>query len=113
LLESHYNCRSVLLSSPIWGSWPDINYILKVTVLSIWGALSDERSGLSLPLVITGSYHFHTPAFSLSTSFSLFLLFSPPSLISIYVHLSFSPPTVLYRLPSSILSTLSTQLFVW
>jgi predicted RNA-binding Zn-ribbon protein involved in translation (DUF1610 family) len=38
---------SVLVSSPDWGSWPDVTSCLKVTVLSMWGALSDERSGLS------------------------------------------------------------------
>jgi hypothetical protein len=45
--------RSVLVSSPIWGSWPDINYIEKVTVLSTAGALSDERSGLSFKMAVT------------------------------------------------------------
>jgi hypothetical protein len=39
--------QSVLVSSPIWGSWPDINYCLTIIVLSISGAPSDERSGLS------------------------------------------------------------------
>jgi hypothetical protein len=29
------------------GSWPDIYYFLTVTVLFLWGALSDERTGLS------------------------------------------------------------------
>jgi hypothetical protein len=44
--ESHCDWRSVSLS---WcrAPWPDIHSSLKVTVLSIWGALSDERSGLS------------------------------------------------------------------
>jgi hypothetical protein len=28
-------------------SWPDIYYCLTVTVLLLWGALSDERTGLS------------------------------------------------------------------
>jgi hypothetical protein len=32
---------------PIWGSWPDIYYCLKVMVLFLCGALSDERTGLS------------------------------------------------------------------
>jgi hypothetical protein len=32
---------------PIWSSWPDIYYCLTVTVLFLWGALSDERTGLS------------------------------------------------------------------
>jgi hypothetical protein len=35
-----------LVSSPIWGSWPDIYYSLTVTVLLLWGALSHERAGL-------------------------------------------------------------------
>jgi hypothetical protein len=35
------------VSSPTWGSWPDIYYCLTVTVLFLWGALSDERTGLS------------------------------------------------------------------
>jgi hypothetical protein len=40
--------RSVRLGvEPIWGSWPDINYCLTVTVLSTSGAPSDERSDLS------------------------------------------------------------------
>jgi hypothetical protein len=38
--------QSVLVSSPIWGSLPDIYYCLTVTVLLLWGALSDERTGL-------------------------------------------------------------------
>jgi hypothetical protein len=28
-------CLSVLVSSPVWGSWPDINYCLTVTLLSL------------------------------------------------------------------------------
>jgi hypothetical protein len=35
------------VSSPIWGSWPDIYYYLTVTVLFLWGALSDKRTDLS------------------------------------------------------------------
>jgi hypothetical protein len=31
---------------PIWGSWPDIYYSLTITVLFLWGALSDDRTGL-------------------------------------------------------------------
>jgi hypothetical protein len=31
----------------MWGSWPDIYYCLTVTVLFLWEALSDERTGLS------------------------------------------------------------------
>jgi hypothetical protein len=40
--------QSVLISSPIWGSRPDIYYYLTVTILFLWGALSDERADLSL-----------------------------------------------------------------
>jgi hypothetical protein len=32
--------------APIWGLWPDLYYRLKVAGLLIWGALSDERTGL-------------------------------------------------------------------
>jgi hypothetical protein len=50
--KSHCDWRSfsqqVLVSSPIWGSWPDIYYCLTVTVLIWWGALSDARTGLSV-----------------------------------------------------------------
>jgi hypothetical protein len=39
--ESHCDWRSVnlsvLVSSPVWGLWPDINYCLTVTVLSLGG----------------------------------------------------------------------------
>jgi hypothetical protein len=53
--KSHYDRRPVgqcvLVSNPIWGSWPDINYCVTVTVLSISGAPSDERSGPSFDLV--------------------------------------------------------------
>jgi hypothetical protein len=53
--KSHYDRRPVgqcvLVSSPVWSSWPDVNYCLTVTVLSISGAPSDERSGLSFVLV--------------------------------------------------------------
>jgi hypothetical protein len=41
------------MSSPMWGPWPDIYYCLTVTVLLLWGALSDERT--DLPFVrVTG-----------------------------------------------------------
>jgi hypothetical protein len=32
--------------APIWGLRPDLYYCLTVTGLLIWGALSDERTGL-------------------------------------------------------------------
>jgi hypothetical protein len=44
--------QSVLVSSPIWGSRPDINYYFTVTVVfSMSGAPSDRRSGVSFVLV--------------------------------------------------------------
>jgi hypothetical protein len=36
---------------PIWGLRPDLYYCLTVTGLLIWGALSDERTGLSFSRV--------------------------------------------------------------
>jgi hypothetical protein len=54
--KSRYDRRSVgqsvLVSSPIWGSWPNIYCWLTFTLLSMSGAPSDERSGLSFVLVI-------------------------------------------------------------
>jgi hypothetical protein len=35
---------------PIWGLRPDLYYCLKVAGLLIWGALSDERIGLSFTI---------------------------------------------------------------
>jgi hypothetical protein len=39
--------------APIWGLLPDLYYCLSVAGLLMWGALSDERSGLSL-VIATG-----------------------------------------------------------
>jgi hypothetical protein len=36
-----------LMTSPFWFSWADVCYCLTITVVSLWGALSDERSSLS------------------------------------------------------------------
>jgi hypothetical protein len=33
--------------APIWGLRPDIYYCLTITILFLWGALSDERTSLS------------------------------------------------------------------
>jgi hypothetical protein len=45
-----YDIRSVsqsaLVSKSLWNLWPDISSCRKVAVLSLWGALSDERTGL-------------------------------------------------------------------
>jgi hypothetical protein len=43
--------QSVLISSPIWGSWPDINFCLTFTVLSMSPPPPDGRSGRSSVLV--------------------------------------------------------------
>jgi hypothetical protein len=37
----------VVMSSLVCNLWPDIIFCLKAAVLSLWGALSDDRSGLS------------------------------------------------------------------
>jgi hypothetical protein len=37
----------VLVSRPIWDFWPEIFFFFKLQSCLIWGALSDERSGLS------------------------------------------------------------------
>jgi hypothetical protein len=45
--------QSVSLSwnkAPIWGLRPDLYYCLAVTGLLMWGALSDERTGLSFTI---------------------------------------------------------------
>jgi hypothetical protein len=49
--KSLYDLRSVipsvLVSSPVWGSWPDINYCLSLSVLS-WGGRPLWREGGSV-----------------------------------------------------------------
>jgi hypothetical protein len=35
---------------PIWGLWPDFYYCQIIAGLLMWGALSDERTGLSFTL---------------------------------------------------------------
>jgi hypothetical protein len=52
--------QSFSLSSnkaPIWGLWPELyySYCLTVTGFLMWGALSDERTGLSFFRVIVSS----------------------------------------------------------
>jgi hypothetical protein len=73
------------VSSPISGSWPDIYYCLTVTVLFLWGALSDERTDLSFYMRLA------LPAQSFSGP-------SPLGLTTIFYRLRFetsfsSPPT--------------------
>jgi hypothetical protein len=53
LLSESYvttDCQSASLfwnKAPIWGLRPDTYYSLTITVLFLWGALSDERTGVS------------------------------------------------------------------
>jgi hypothetical protein len=39
--------QSILVSSPVWGLRPDFCYCQTFAVLLMWGALFDERTGLS------------------------------------------------------------------
>jgi hypothetical protein len=54
--QSHYDrrsvCQSVLVSSPIWSQRPAFCYCQTFMVSSMWGALCDERMGLSFVAVI-------------------------------------------------------------
>jgi hypothetical protein len=36
--------------APIWGLRPDLDYCLTIAGLLVWGALSDERTGLSFAI---------------------------------------------------------------
>jgi hypothetical protein len=66
--KSCYDWRSVsqyvLVSSSLWNLWPDIIFCLKVAVLSLWSALSDERSGLS-PVSHCQQYLVHCQKFNM------------------------------------------------
>jgi hypothetical protein len=47
------DCQSASLSwnkAPIWGLWPDIYYCQTVADLLLFGAVSDERAGLSFTI---------------------------------------------------------------
>jgi hypothetical protein len=79
---------------PIWGSWPDIYYFLSVTVLILWGALSEERTDLSF--VYAAGLHQHSlsrvrvpwdtwPYFTLSDL--RLILSSPPTACSVTVEI--------------------------
>jgi hypothetical protein len=54
----------VFVSSSLWNPWPDIIFCLKVAVLPLWGALSDERSGLS-PVSHCHQYLVHCQRFNI------------------------------------------------
>jgi hypothetical protein len=56
----------VLVSSPLWNLLSDTTFCLKVAVLSLWGALSGERSSLS-PVSHCRQYLVHCQNFILFT----------------------------------------------
>jgi hypothetical protein len=80
--ESRYDRRSVgqsvLVSSPIWGSWPHINYCLTVTVCSMSGAPSDERSTLSFVLVIVRQLSVNVYRFSCNIYVTVAYIYTRP-----------------------------------
>jgi hypothetical protein len=45
--------------APIWGLRPDLDYCLTVAGLLIWGALSNERTGLSFAIATGPRQHSH------------------------------------------------------
>jgi hypothetical protein len=51
--------QSVLVSSPTWGLRPDFYYCQTVTGLLMWGALSNERTGLSFTIVVGPCQYCH------------------------------------------------------
>jgi hypothetical protein len=53
------------VSSSLWNLWPDITFCLKFVVLSLWGALSDERTGLS-PASHCQQYLVHSQKFNIN-----------------------------------------------
>jgi hypothetical protein len=58
--------QSVLVSSPIWGLWPDIHYSLTVTVLLFWGAgfcSKLKTQGLSTYSIIIIIQYLHFPTY--------------------------------------------------
>jgi hypothetical protein len=61
VIDSKSVRQSVLASSPILGSRPDFCYWQIVAVLSMWGALSDERPGLLFTAVtVSSTCHLYT-----------------------------------------------------
>jgi hypothetical protein len=46
-------------NAPIWGLQPDLDYCLTVKGLLIWGALSDETTGLSFAIATGPRQHSH------------------------------------------------------
>jgi hypothetical protein len=46
--------------APIWGLRPDFYYCLTVASLLLWGALCDERTGLSFAIAVVSSQRSHS-----------------------------------------------------
>jgi hypothetical protein len=72
--------------APIWGLWPDFYYCQTVAGLLMWGALSDERAGLSFTIAAGLHQRSHcrvrVPWYSrlyFSVSDSILPFSSPPS----------------------------------
>jgi hypothetical protein len=51
--------------APIWGLRPDLYYCQTVAGLLMWGALSDERTGLSFARLTVSSNKFVVSMYSL------------------------------------------------
>jgi hypothetical protein len=75
--QSHYGRRSVgqlvLVSSPIWGPRPDFCYCQTFAVLSMWGALSDERTDLLFVAIYSAVHDIYIYKFICQESGSLWI----------------------------------------
>jgi hypothetical protein len=57
-----------------WVTWSDIRFSLTVTVLSLWGALSEERTGLSIARIIFSSNMLVVRMYNIFTFYMLHML---------------------------------------
>jgi hypothetical protein len=93
------------VSSPICGSWPDIYYFLTVTVLFLWDALSEERTGLSFVYAAGPRQH------------SLSLVQIPwdswPSCTVSDLRLPFPSPPTTRRVTVEVSDPASTRMTIW
>jgi hypothetical protein len=55
IMTDHQSANLPWNKAPIWGLWPDFYYCQTFTILSMWGALSDERTGLTFARVTVSS----------------------------------------------------------
>jgi hypothetical protein len=90
---------------PIWGLRPDINYCLIITVLFLWGALSDERTGLS--------FVYATGPRQCSPSCVCGPLVSRPYFTVSHLRLPFSSPPTNRRVTVEVFHPASTQGVSW